>query len=97
MKPFNLEEALAGKPLVTRRGFPAKLLKYCKKKTNYPLTVEIDFGKFKYEEDFTKTGEFNRLLASREDLFMLESESDLMRDSSEDSGKFCKYQCNHTL
>lgn len=42
-KPFNLEEAKAGKPIVTREGNPARVLCF-DKKGMYPVIALVDFG-----------------------------------------------------
>ena len=44
MKPFNLDEAKAGKPICTRDGKPARIISYdCK--GNYPIVVLVT-GRF---------------------------------------------------
>lgn len=37
MKPFNLEEAKAGKPVVTRGGRPARILCFDRKHDRFPI------------------------------------------------------------
>jgi hypothetical protein len=68
MKPFNLEEALAGKPVVTRAGKPVTQLTLFNSSNNYPLHGVIDG----YIEAWTQQGNFNDSQArSGNDLFMV--------------------------
>lgn len=50
MKRFNLEEAKAGKPVVTRDGQPARIICWDRKKEGYPIIaligVEEDIASF---------------------------------------------------
>lgn len=41
MKPFNLEEALAGKPVVTLTGIPARIICHDRDDPLYPLVALI--------------------------------------------------------
>ena len=70
MKPFNLEEALAGKPVVTRDGRKVTELYLFKTAgTNYSLHVCIN----KSLESYTQEGKFyNTDRESIHDLFMEE-------------------------
>ncbi len=68
MKPFNLEAALAGKPVVTRDGQPVpELHLFTASDCDYPVVALIGDT----VETFTKKGEFRRLEPGhRFDLFM---------------------------
>ena len=69
MKPFNLEEALAGKPVVTRQGIPVTQIVHFKNVNN---RYEI-FGVLNNEiESWTILGEYNKSLNNHaRDIFML--------------------------
>lgn len=67
MKKFNLEEALAGKPVITRDGREATQLVLFKAVGKYPLLCVAD------EELLSYTKEGNHLMSGKEsshDLFM---------------------------
>ena len=68
MKPFNLEEALAGKPVVTREGKKVtELYLFKTANSNYPLRVCID----KDIKDYTDRGTYYaKDTTSEHDLFM---------------------------
>lgn len=42
MKPFNLEEAKAGKPVCTRDGDPARIVCFDKKSETHPIGALVD-------------------------------------------------------
>lgn len=42
MKPFNLEQALAGAPVVTRKGYPIVELKYLQTTSNLAVVRKDD-------------------------------------------------------
>ena len=72
MKPFNLEEAKAGKPVCTRDDKPARIICFDRKIKNcYPLLVLIT-NNDNYEEcySYTADGKFNYADESDLDLFM---------------------------
>lgn len=77
MKPFNLEEAKAGKPVCTRDGRRVEILSF--ENPNYPILAKIFFDKDDYEEfTFTESGTF--LVAGKEsevDLMMTEDETEI--------------------
>lgn len=65
MKSFNLADAIAGKPLITRDGIPAKFLMYL---PEYRTVVAFENGlTHAYDE---KTGKYKPLEDSPCDLFM---------------------------
>jgi hypothetical protein len=66
MKPFNLEEALAGKPVVTRRGVEATQLHLFQIDHVYPLSAVVEGELIQY----TIKGEFRSDYESGWDLFM---------------------------
>ena len=77
MKPFNLEEAKAGKPVCTRDGRRVEILSFENPNANYPILAKVFFGKDDYEEfTFTESGTF--FVADKEsgvDLMMVEDET----------------------
>ena len=69
LKPFNLERALAGDPVVTRSGEEVESFHLVDANINYPLVVYIK-GYMEIEE-FTKKGSFYSYEKdSDKDLFM---------------------------
>lgn len=74
MKPFNLEEAMAGKPICTRDGRKARIIATDIKSELCPIAVAITDPIYGAEEIkvYTKDGE--RLIANEDDfdLFMVE-------------------------
>lgn len=68
MKPFNLEEALSGKKVVTRDGREVTELHLFKVNMDFPLSVVVD----KHIESFTKDGQYYYETGSESpfDLFM---------------------------
>lgn len=68
MKPFNLEEAKAGKPVVTRNGYPAKVIYWDRKDEKYPIIALVDKDEDIFE--YTIDGRFYPSEESCLDLFM---------------------------
>jgi len=69
MKPFNLTDAIAGKPVVTRNGKPITeihLFKECKSKYNVCAVIEGDINNFTLDGKFWK----DRDAIHEYDLFM---------------------------
>jgi hypothetical protein len=69
MKPFNLQEALAGKPVVTRDGRKVTDIHHFPGGSNYTIAAVTDRGDLL---TFASTGEFNGLnhIPNSQDLFM---------------------------
>lgn len=86
MKPFNLEEALAGKPVVTTEGKKVTVLHYFEDiRSTYPLLGIMD-GQI---INFTKEGKYTISSDSVHDLVMQEEEKLVeltIRDISETIG-----------
>ena len=60
MKPFNLEQALAGKPVVTRDGRPVKIAGYNPDaKPQWKLAAWVDGNLDAWYTDGTQTGKSN--------------------------------------
>ena len=75
MKPFNLEAAMRGEPVIQRCGRSARILafnsKACCLGIKYPLAVEFLNGSGEFEiNSFTENGEITPTIASDVDLFM---------------------------
>lgn len=76
MKPFNLEEAKAGKPVCTRDGDPARIVCFDKKSETHPIGALVDddgagdetFLTFKLDGRYMLDDECNSVY----DLFMAE-------------------------
>jgi len=67
MKPFNLEEAKAGKPLITRDGRDAKFIAHVPEAANFcKLIVLIDKEIFVFHQN----GFYSSCEGSNADLFM---------------------------
>lgn len=79
MKPFNLEEAKAGKPVCTRDGRRVEIISFENPSDNYPILAKVFFGRDDYEEfTFTESGTF--FVADKEseaDLMMAEDEIEI--------------------
>lgn len=60
-KPFNLEAAKAGAPVMTRDGRPARILAFDVKSEEYPVVAVVPTHDGKYEsvEVYTKNGQYN--------------------------------------
>lgn len=78
-KPFNLEECLAWKPMVTRDGRKAKLVNFEKTFKKYPLLVEIEV----LNMCFTKEGKcvFDSPTQTPNDLFMVDESEDSQHEA----------------
>ncbi len=70
MKPFNLEEAKAGKPVCTRHGYKARILCF-DMKSDYPIVAIVDVGGQELLIDCTLEGIYSIVDAPSDyDLFM---------------------------
>lgn len=69
MKPFDLEEAKAGKPVCTRDGRKVEIISFEHPIKGYPILAKVFFCKDDYEE-FTFT-------ESEADLMMAEDEIEI--------------------
>lgn len=67
MRPFNIEEAKKGKPVVTRKGVPVKII-YWDKKGRYPLVALV--GEEENLKGYTLEGNYYPEGESLLDLFM---------------------------
>lgn len=73
MKPFNLEEAKAGKPVCTTNGLPARILCFDKAKGDYPIVALIqDTAGKEFAESYTSAGKYyyDGRISEERDLFM---------------------------
>lgn len=79
MKPFDLEEAKAVKPVCTRDGRKVEIISFEHPIKGYPILAKVFFGKDDYEEfTFTESGTF--FVADKEseaDLMMAEDEIEI--------------------
>lgn len=79
MKPFNLEEAKAGKPVCTRDGRRVEIISFENPNSAYPILAKVFFCKDDYEEfTFTESGTF--FVTDKEseaDLMMTEDETEI--------------------
>lgn len=79
MKPFDLEEAKAGKPVCTRDGRKVEIISFEHPIKGYPILAKVFFGKDDCEEfTFTESGTF--FVAGKEseaDLMMAEDEIEI--------------------
>ena len=79
MKPFDLEEAKAGKPVCTRDGRKVEIISFEHPIKGYPILARVFFDKDDYEEfTFTESGTF--FVADKEseaDLMMTEGETEI--------------------
>ena len=69
MKPFNLEEAKSGKPVVTRLGRPVRILCWDAKGSD-PIVALIDLDTTSYVVTCDESGIFSAGCKSDQDLFM---------------------------
>ena len=76
MKPFNLEEARAGKPVCTRDGKKARILCTNLIRYNYCIVAAVINPDLKFEEVFlyTSKGEISEGAEKEDDLMMVEDE-----------------------
>lgn len=71
MKPFNLEEALSGKPICTRKGLPARILATDLKGRTQPIVVAIlSEDGCEYVRNYAKDGKLFSTLETEDDLVM---------------------------
>lgn len=70
MKPFDLERALAGDPVVTRDGRPVKVMPVLRNHNYYPVVGFVRLGDVEYVELFTLTGKWVGSNDNSNDLFM---------------------------
>lgn len=59
MKPFNLEEAKAGKPVCTRDGKPVRIICFDRNEKTYPIIALVDKGPFEVVYTYTNEGKYN--------------------------------------
>ena len=73
MKPFNLEEAKAGKPVCTRDGHAARILCFDVENADYPIAALVkDSTGEEHAETYTKDGRYYSTGETRsKDLVML--------------------------
>jgi len=69
LKPFDIEKAKAGHPVVTREGQSVRTICFDMKNTNYPIVALISDGETEYPLTFTSDGKFDGS-TSPNDLFM---------------------------
>lgn len=67
MKPFNIEEAKAGKPVCTRDGKEARIICFGTR-GEYPIIAQTDGDD--YAHSYSEDGRINRLYQNESDLFM---------------------------
>lgn len=70
MKPFDLERALAGDPVVTRDGRKVRIMPLLLKDKHYPVVGYMDFGYREVLDRFTLEGRTGMHEDSALDLFM---------------------------
>lgn len=72
MKPFNLEEAKAGKPVCTRNGLSVRILCFDRLEPNYPIVALVKSNNAEEVLRYTKVGNCSILTDdySKHDLFM---------------------------
>lgn len=70
MKPFNLEEAKAGKPVCTRDGKPARIVCYDKKNSIYPLVALVFNENQEVTLHYTENGAYYNNEETLSDLMM---------------------------
>lgn len=58
LKPFNLEEAKAGKPVCTRDGRKARIICFDKKNDYYPIIALVETEGKEYIFQYTSNGEY---------------------------------------
>ena len=72
-KPFDLEAAKAGAPVMTRDGRPARILAFDLKAEGFPIVAAVKTPDGKYEaiQTYTESGEYNYVVAKHDnDLVM---------------------------
>lgn len=68
MKPFNLEKALAGHPICTKSGLPARILTSDFKGQDRSLVVAVLIKGCEYIQYYYKNGRMLRTLETNDDL-----------------------------
>lgn len=81
MKPFNITEAEQGKPVVTRDGRDAKILKTDLDSDSPVVAVIRSVGNFEQVFTFNKKGRRSDNVETRLDLFMQEDEPQLQNEA----------------
>ena len=71
MKPFNLEEAKAGKPVCTRDGRPARIIEFNMKDENFPIIAIVSCDVVEIVGTFTLQGSYYKDIKSPKDLMMV--------------------------
>lgn len=74
MKPFNLEEAIAGKPICTRKGLPTRILDTNLKGSRCPIVVAVLSDDREYVRCYAKDGKLFSTLETEDDLVMAPKE-----------------------
>lgn len=70
MKPFNLEEAKAGKSVVTRYGIEARIICFDRKNFKFPLIVLLKYEDSEVEITTYHTEKGEHISNKEKDLFM---------------------------
>lgn len=70
MKPFNLDEAIAGKSICTRKGLPARILDTNLKGSRCPIVVAVLSDDREYVRCYAKDGKLFSSLETEDDLVM---------------------------
>lgn len=70
MKEFNLKEAKAGKPVVTRDGHEVRIICFDRKGEDYPIVALIHRDNNENIRSYTLKGEYTWGSNLKEDLFM---------------------------
>ena len=70
MKPFDLEKAKAGEPIITRNGLPARIICFDRKASVYPIVALVGGDVNEVVESFTIEGTVLRMSEYPLDLFM---------------------------
>ena len=70
MKPFNLEEAIAGKSICTRKGLPTRILDTNLKGSRCPIVVAVLSDDREYVRCYAKDGKLFSTLETEDDLVM---------------------------
>lgn len=71
MKPFNLEDAKAGKLVCTRDGKPARIICFDAKRENYPIITLIENNGNEIVVSHNLNGRFSNYQEENLDLFMV--------------------------
>lgn len=70
-KPFDLEQAKAGKPVCTRDGRKARIICFDLKNGNHPIVAAIEGDEYETILCYTIKGEISENIKSENDLMML--------------------------